>query len=292
MQGVRRTYGLAGATVRALAAGADAICVGGDHADEHTALRLRDAIVAAVRSGALSEERLRDAAARVRRLAAWTLETQTAIGARAVADAAGSVVGVADAAGSAAHEAGVRGGGSVVGSAAHEIAVRGGSVVGQAAARRAVKITTTPAAPELPLTCPPHVVEFAPTRNIAIGAETPWGVGAPLDALLPGTTSVRLSAEDLIGVPDAATAILAGADGRPLVLVVRDVHRHPWIADALERTLALRPDAIVVEMGVPVAVSGGVHLATYGATRACGQAAAEIIAGASVAHPAAQALAA
>jgi beta-N-acetylhexosaminidase len=259
MQGVRRKYGLAGATVRALAAGADAICVGGDHADEHTARQLQDAIVAAVRNGELSEERLRDAAARVRRLAAWTLETQTAIGARTRADAAGT----------AAREVAVLGG-----------AVPGGSVVGQAAARRAVKATATAAAPELPLTIPPHVVEFAPERNIAIGAETPWGVGAPLDLLLPGTTSVRLSAEDLAAVPDVSIPVLAGAGGRPLVLVVRDVHRHAWIAEALDCVLKLRPDAIVVEMGVPVAISGGLHLATYGATRACGQAAAELIAGA------------
>ena len=115
MQGVRRTYGLEGATVRALAAGADAICVGGDHADEHTAVRLRDAIVAAVRSGELPEERLRDAAARVRRLAAWTLRTQTEIGARAVADAAAP--------------------------GAAEVAVIDGSAVGLAAARRAVQVT-------------------------------------------------------------------------------------------------------------------------------------------------------
>ena len=266
MQGVRRAYGLEGATVRALAAGADAICVGGDHADEHTAVRLRDAIVAAVRSGELAEERLHDAAARVRKLAAWTLETQTAIGARAVADAAGPV--------------------------AREVAVISGSAVGQAAARRAVKVTASVAAPELPLTYPPHVVEFAPPRNIAIGAETPWGVGAPLSSLLPGTTSVRLSPEDVTGAGDAAAAILAGAGSRPLVLVVRDVHRHGWIADTLRATLAVRPDTIVVEMGLPVAVSGGVHLATYGATRACGVAAAEIIAGTSVPLPARQALAA
>ena len=266
MQGVRRKYGLEGATVRALAAGADAICVGGDHADERTALRLRDAIVAAVRSGELSEERLRDAAARVRRLATWTLETQTAIGARAVADAAGAV--------------------------AQEAAAIAGSVVGQAAARRAVKVTSTAEAPDLPLTLAPHVVEFAPPRNIAIGAETPWGVAAPLSVLLPGTTSVRLSADDLAGVTDPAAPVLTGVGGRPLVLVVRDVHRHPWVADALARTLAVRPDTIVVEMGVPVAVAGGVHLATYGATRACGQAAAEIIAGAVVPDRVEQALAA
>ena len=255
MQGVRRAYGLAGATVRALAAGADAICVGGDHADEHTAIRLRDAIVAAVRSGELPEARLHDAAARVRRLADWTLRTQTEIGARAVADAGGAAL--ADA-----------------------------SAVGLDAARRAVKLTVArDAADVLPLTGAPHVVEFAPPRNIAIGAETPWGVGAPLDALLPGTTSVRLGADDLAGLPDPAAPVLAGATGRALVLVVRDLHRHPWAAEAVSRTLAVRPDAVVVEMGLPRAVVGGVHLATHGATRACGLAAAEILAGAGVPAP-------
>jgi beta-N-acetylhexosaminidase len=260
MQGVRRAYGLAGATVRALAAGADAICVGGDHADEHTALALRDAIVAAVRSGELPEERLRDAAARVRRLAAWTVTTQTAVGARAVADAVPAEV--------------------------REVAVVPGSAVGLAAARRAVKVTVAEGAGSvLPLTGAPHVVEFAPPRNIAIGAETPWGVGAPLDELLPGTTSVRLSADELAGLADPSAPVLAGAAGRGLVLVVRDVHRHSWAADAVARTLEVRPDAVVVEMGLPESVLGGVHVATYGATRACGQAAAEILAGAGVGAP-------
>jgi beta-N-acetylhexosaminidase len=255
MHGVRRAFGLEGATVRALAAGADAICVGGDHADEHTAIRLRDAIVAAVWAGELTEARLRDAAERVQRLADWTMRTQTTIGARALADQPGR----------------------------REVALI--SAVGMAAARRAVKVTVGPDAPELPLIRAPHVVEFAPPRNLAIGAETPWGVGEPLGSLLHGTTRLRLAVEDLAGLSDPAAAVLAGAADRPLVLVVRDAHRHPWIADALRRTLAVRPDAIVVEMGVPVAVSGGMHIATYGATRSCGQAAAEVIAGAGVPAP-------
>jgi beta-N-acetylhexosaminidase len=269
MQGVRRAYGLEGATVRALAAGADAICVGGDHADELTAVRLRDAIVAAVRAGGLPEVRLHDAAERVRRLAAWTLQTQTANGTREVADTAGTP-----------------------GRDVAVLAAGNGSAVGLAAARRAVKVTVGAGAPALPLTTAPHVVEFVPPRNIAIGAETPWGVGAPLADLLPGTSSVRLSADDLAGVPDPAAPVLAGAAGRPLVLVVRDAHRHPWIATALADTLAVRPDAIVVDMGLPVAVSGGVHVATYGATRACGQAAAEVIAGVRGSAPEPQPLAA
>jgi beta-N-acetylhexosaminidase len=261
MRGVSRQYGLAGATVRALAAGADAICVGGDHADEQTATELRDAIVAAVLSGEMPEERLRDAAARVRELAGWTAREQAATGARAVADAAGT------------REVAV-------------VAAVGGSTVGFDAARRAARVTVTEGGEaSLPITGPAHVVEFAPPRNIAIGAETPWGVGAPLDDLLPGTTSVRLTADDLIGLPDPVAPVLAGATGRSLVLVTRDVHRHPWLADAIERVLEVRPDAIVVEMGVPVRVLGGVHIATFGATRACGLAAAEIIAGMNVPAP-------
>jgi beta-N-acetylhexosaminidase len=260
MQGVRRLYGLAGATVRALAAGADAICVGGDHSDEQTAIDLRDAIVAAVRSGELPEQRLQDAAARVRELSAWTTREQVAAGARA-----------------------------------REVAVlaSAGSAVGFDAARRAVRVTVAEGgAAVLPIAGAAHVVEFAPPRNIAIGAETPWGVGAPLDDLLPGTTSVRLTADDLAGLSDPVAPVLAGAGGRPLVLVARDVHRHGWLADVLARVLEVRPDAVVVEMGVPVTVLGGVHIATYGATRACGLAAAEIIAGTDVPAPTPQPMAA
>jgi beta-N-acetylhexosaminidase len=252
MRGVSGQYGLAGATVRALAAGADAICVGGEHADEQTATGLRDAIVAAVRSGELPEVRLRDAVARVRELAGWTAREQAAGGSRAVA----------------------------------EISASAGSAVGFDAARRAARVTLTEGGEAvLPIAGPVHVVEFVPPRNIAMGAETPWGVGAPLDDLLPGTTSLRLTGDDLAGVPDPAAPVLAGATGRALVLVARDVHRHPWLADAIERVLEVRPDAIVVEMGVPERVLGGVHIATFGATRACGLAAAELIAGLNVPAP-------
>ncbi|MFF5294675.1 glycoside hydrolase family 3 N-terminal domain-containing protein [Paractinoplanes globisporus] len=353
MQGVRRRYGLAGATVRALAAGVDAICVGGDHADEQTAILLRDAIVEAVRTGDLKEERLVDAARRVRDLGAWATRAQTRTGARAIADAArlngdltalpsphgapanastpnvstpnvsapnvstpnvsapnvsapnvfapnvsapnASAANVSAPNGSAANvraaNVSATNGSGANGSGANGSAVNGakvkvkGSAVGFEAARRAVKVTVTDGAARLPIDRPAHVVEFAPPRNIAIGAETPWGVGAPLDDLLPGTTSLRLTADDLEGLADPAAPVLAGAQGRALVLVARDVHRHPWLATALARVLEARPDAIVVEMGVPVRVIGGVHIATHGATRACGLAAAEVIAGSPVPAP-------
>ena len=69
MQAISATYGIERGSVLAIAAGADAICVGGGLADDDTVLRLRDALVAAVRTGELPEERLADAAARVRALA-------------------------------------------------------------------------------------------------------------------------------------------------------------------------------------------------------------------------------
>lgn len=72
MNAIASAYGIERGTVLAIAAGADAICVGGGLSDEGTVLRLRDALVAAVRAGELPEERLADAATRVRELAGWT----------------------------------------------------------------------------------------------------------------------------------------------------------------------------------------------------------------------------
>ncbi|MGN9777303.1 glycoside hydrolase family 3 protein [Micromonospora sp. H33] len=236
MRAVADRYGFAGAAVRALAAGADAICIGGERADEESARHLRDAIVAAVVSGELPEERLAEAAKRVGQLAAWTVAARADRPARLPGE---------------------------------------GSGVGFAAARRAVRVTTARGGlGVLPLAGPAHVVEFEPPRNIAIGSETPWGLAAPLADVLPGTTAVRYAEADVPGDPTT------GAAGRRVVLVVRDLHRHRWMRAAVDRALAARPDAVVVELGVPELVTGRVHVATHGATRAAAAAAAEVLTGA------------
>ncbi len=46
--------------------------------------------------------------------------------------------------------------------------------------------------------------------------------------------------------------MLAQAAGRTLIVVVRDAHRHPVAARAVTLMLASRPDAVVLEMGLPV----------------------------------------
>ncbi|SHE76870.1 glycoside hydrolase family 3 N-terminal domain-containing protein [Streptoalloteichus hindustanus] len=60
--------GLTSAAVRALLAGADGLCLGGELADEAVVAGVVDALVAAVRAGLLPEERLAEAAARVAEL--------------------------------------------------------------------------------------------------------------------------------------------------------------------------------------------------------------------------------
>jgi beta-N-acetylhexosaminidase len=217
-------YGIGRSSAMAIAAGCDAICVGGGHADEATVDEMRDAIIAAVRDGSLPLQRLEEAAARNRAYAAWSAATRTAAG------------------------------------------WTGDEALGRAAARRALRIH---AAEVRPLAAAPHVVEFDTAVNLAIGP-TPWGLVEPLRARFAGVTTAEATEVDA----------LAAAGDRPVVVVVRDVHRHPAMADRLAELVRQRPDAVVVEMGIPVAGPiGETYIATYGASRACGEAVADLLAG-------------
>jgi beta-N-acetylhexosaminidase len=150
--------------------------------------------------------------------------------------------------------------------------------VGLIAARRA--LTLTHPEPYEPLTEPPFVAAFTPVANIAVGDETPWGVAAELNRLLPGTTTASFAGEG------AGEAVLAAAGPRRIVAVVRDEHRHSWMAAALDTLLHERPDTVVIEMGIPQSPPRGVlHIATHGAARVCGLAAAEAITGRDHQHP-------
>ena len=61
MRGITGSMSLADGCVRAIAAGVDLLCIGGDHAGEDTVLEVADALVAAVHDGRLDEARLVDA---------------------------------------------------------------------------------------------------------------------------------------------------------------------------------------------------------------------------------------
>ncbi len=136
--------------------------------------------------------------------------------------------------------------------------------VGLAAARRAVRTSGPWARLSRPL-----IIEVEPLENIAAG-QFGWGLGpwAPADSVR------RVKAGD-----GEAAVILAAAAGRSLVAVVRDVHRDANARSLVSTLLAARPDTILVEMGLPrwQPPDGTSYLATYGASRASAQAAAELL---------------
>ncbi len=92
-----------------------------------------------------------------------------------------------------------------------------------------------------------YVASFGAEANIAVGDETPWGIAAELERILPGTGSDTYTAQ----TTGAVDAILAAAGERRIVAVVRDEHRYAWMGAALDALLAARPDTVVVEMGLP-----------------------------------------
>ncbi|MEJ3653546.1 glycoside hydrolase family 3 N-terminal domain-containing protein [Actinomycetes bacterium KLBMP 9759] len=136
-------------------------------------------------------------------------------------------------------------------------------VVGLDAARRAVRLTGT----VTPLV-DPFVVEVDTPPNIAAGA-VPWGV-APW---LPTAEVLRVRAAEA----DPAD-LLARAAGRSLVVVLKDAHRYADSRELVSALVAARPDATVIEMGIPAWRPDGVaHIATYGAARVNARAAAELL---------------
>jgi beta-N-acetylhexosaminidase len=101
-----------------------------------------------------------------------------------------------------------------------------------------------------------QVMRLESPVSIAAG-NVPWGVEAEL----------------------AARGVKIGASGRSLVVLVRDLHRHPEHRERVEALLAERPDAIVVEMGLPLCRphASRAYIATHGASRASAIAAAEVM---------------
>jgi beta-N-acetylhexosaminidase len=134
---------------------------------------------------------------------------------------------------------------------------------GRTAARRAL-VVDGPA----PLAQPAFVVELEPEAGMAAGrlGQTPsdWFRSAVPEA---ETVRVRESTVDP-GVE---------LDGRQLVIIARDAHRHAWQRDAIDALTARAPGAAVVEVGLPHwrPANAKTYVATYGAARVNVEAAAE-----------------
>jgi beta-N-acetylhexosaminidase len=208
MQGAGGPAGVEDSAITALAAGADALCLGADLTPAQVE-GVHLAIGSAVREGLLAEQRVHEAAARVAELTVWAAEPKP----------------------HADREAGAE------------------------AARRALLVEGDPS-----LGVDALVAELWPEPTIAAGAAR-HGLGEIL-----GAESLRLTEGDALPPLDAA---------RPLVLVLRDAHRHPW-----QRALVSR-HAVVVETGVPEWRPEGAraYIASYGAGRANLEAVAGVLRG-------------
>lgn len=215
-----RHDGLGHSAVRALKAGADALCIGGAAFEADALDAINAAIVAAVASGELPLERLADAA-----------ERTAALG----TDPAPATVGPVD------------------------------RRLGLEAARKALRVTGEPR-----LDGPPLVVDVQTEPTIAAGP-MPWGLGAHLAELVPGTKAITATPEDV-------DAILEAAQGfRSLVVVTREAHRHPRVRDLLAALSTV--DYIRVETGAPGPAPGdGPRLDTFSGSYVSLRAAAEYLA--------------
>ena len=190
--------------VLALAAGCDALLVGGGRADDAVVTELVAAATRAVSDGRLSEDRLIEAG---RRLASLTSPLAGKSAAKPREGAARVVARLA-------------------------IRAEGDVHIGELAT----------------------VVRLESPSSIAAG-EVPWGMAEAL----------------------AARGVRVTEDSGRLVIAVRDLHRQPANQARVADLLADHPDAVLVEMGVPICrpPAARAYIATSGSARVCADAAAE-----------------
>ncbi|BCJ54538.1 hypothetical protein Asp14428_60130 [Actinoplanes sp. NBRC 14428] len=261
------TGGVGEGAVRALAAGADLLCLGA-RVDAELVEGVAAEIVAALTDGRLELRRLEDAAARTAALAAWTRRPATPEAADAGPSYATAGIpdpgpghaasGVPDPgldyAGSGAADAGI----GYAGSGAADAGI------GYAAARRAVRVEGSVAGLADPL-----VVQLVAGHSIAEG-RVPWGLSPHLHDVEQVT---------VVAAETSAEQLAARAGARPIVVVGRRTHRTEATRKLIE-SLAARHTVTVVEMGWPSAWRpAGVRafVTTYGAGHANGRAAAEAL---------------
>jgi beta-N-acetylhexosaminidase len=260
MRAVSVPFGIPEAAVLAVAAGTDLLCLGRDTSEE-VYQAVVTALSDAVRTGRLPGQRLEDAADRVAALRSWLAS-------------AGTAAPGAEAPGAAGQAPLIHGMGQA------PLAGANGTHIGLRAARRAVRLSGV-----RPALTDPLIVEIEPRGNVAVGRAA-WGLGpwAPPGSIrrVPGLSPAADFLPSTADFPPSTAAeVVTAAAGRSLVIVVRDAHRSESTRALVMSMLAERPDAVVVEMGLPVwqppAGSYLTYVTTYGASRANGQAAAEIL---------------
>jgi beta-N-acetylhexosaminidase len=235
MAGASGVHGIPDAAVQALAAGCDLLCLGADN----TAAQLDEivaAIAAAVENGRLSGDRVREAAGRVRALAALAPAPPPAEGACGVMEPK--------------HDTGTldRLARAFELSDAARARLAGGGGAGT-------------------------VLRVDTVANIAVGV-APWGpfaLASHTAGAWPGVDAI-VGLDEWTAMPDPAS--LAG----PVLIVGKDLHRHPFAVAAIDALRAVRDDVVAVDMGWPSADRRYADIATFGASRVVGEALVRLVA--------------
>jgi beta-N-acetylhexosaminidase len=140
--------------------------------------------------------------------------------------------------------------------------------IGAEAARRAIRVRGHVALGGSPL-----VVELEPPPLVAAGPAT-HGLGSEISARRSPCAVVSLNER-----PVDPTEVARSAEGRPLVIVLRDAARHSWQRETASDLLGLRPDAVLVETGLPGWTPSGAtaYIETFGSGRVNLAAAADVL---------------
>jgi beta-N-acetylhexosaminidase len=241
--------GIGPAAVRALAAGADLLCIGAD-VDHALVEAVAAEIVAAVTDGRLPAQRLEEAAARNAAMATWT-RRPTSVPPSSVPPSSVPPLSSAPLSSQAPSSQSLS-------------PQPWDAAVGYAAARRAVRVEGSLAGIDHPL-----VVQLESGHSIAEG-HVPWGLKPHLN----GTEMVTVAAAEV-----SAEALASRAGSRPIVVVGRHTHRSETSRSLIER-LAAGHAVVLVEMGWPSAwrpAGARAFVTTFGASHANGRAAAEAL---------------
>jgi beta-N-acetylhexosaminidase len=244
MTGASGAIGIPEAAVRALDAGCDLLCIGSETTPEELD-EIENVILLALRDGRLATERVEDAATRVHGLADQ-LESERA-------ETPVPKVGIDPLDVDAARTL-----------TAFEIQ----PFVRALLAKRTGEF---------------QVVSLETTINNAIG-RVPWGLAAELAADPERYEGTDLVAHPPIVVTSASVTTKAAAgiaaDLKTVVVVVgRDIHRHPEARAAVDRIRAGHPAVVVVDMGWPADDRAYADIATFGASRLAGRALAAVLTG-------------
>lgn len=236
MRGASGEIGIPEASVRALAAGCDLLCIGTENTDGELA-EIEAVLLAAVDAGRLPAARVREAAARVRALASPLPAADEQPGPAA----------------------------AILAEFPEEDEVQRVLASFRGVTEARAWIAAHPGA---------AIVRVDTEANIAVGV-APWGPFAaalrPADSADARTAASDFLARTLVPV-NAETPIPWDCGANAVLVLGRDLHRHEFARDGIDGLRESGASVFTIDTGWPGPDRGYAELATYGASRLVGAA--------------------